>query len=116
MNNFDLVALQELADIIGQVLHHLVLTGHHGRQVEGQLAGFDAVLGKSLFGKVIVLAGVEQRLARNAAHPQAHAAEALLLFHTGNPHVELGCPHRRHVTTGTAADDHEIEFFCLGHG
>ena len=115
MDDLDLVAVQQLAHIVGQFLHHLVLAGHHGGQVQGHLAGLDAVVGQMVLGQVKVLAGIQQRLAGDAPHVEAHAAQTGLFFHAGHFQAELGRPHGRHVSAGTGADDHQVELCFLCH-
>ena len=60
------------------------------------------------------LAGVQQRLGRDAAAVQAGAADLVLLDqHDGL--AELGCSQRRGVAAAAAAEDDEIGLM-VGHG
>jgi hypothetical protein len=55
VDDLDAVAFQQLAHVFGEVGHHLVLAGQHGRQVQSNLAGLDAVFGKTVLGQVVIL-------------------------------------------------------------
>ncbi len=73
-NAFDLVLAEEEFDALGELAHHLVLLRHHGGQIELDLALMPS-LAKSLSRFMETLAGVQQRLGRDAADIEAGAAE-----------------------------------------
>jgi hypothetical protein len=81
VEDLDVVALKQLANIFGKIRHHLVLAGQHGRQIQGNLARLDAVFGKTVFGQVVVFGGIQQGFTGNAAHVEANPTQAGCLFH-----------------------------------
>ena len=83
----DAMTLQQFTHIGGQFADHIVLSGHHGRQIQTHLAGLDPVVCKVIPGQVVIFTGVQQRLAGNAAHIQAGAAQSISFFHKGCLHA-----------------------------
>ena len=52
MNDFNLVAFKQLSDIFSQILNHLLLAGHHHREIQTDATGSDAVFGKLIFSQL----------------------------------------------------------------
>src|SRR4029077_13512401 len=73
-----------------------------------------AVDGQAFLRLLEVLAGVQQRLARDAAHVHARAAQRRVLLDAGRSEAELRGADRGHVSTGSAPDDDEVEA-VVGH-
>ncbi len=115
VDDLDPVAVEQFAHVLGEVRHDLVLAGQHGGQIQGDLACFDAILGKPLPGQVVVLGSIQHRLAGDAAHVQADPAQAGGLFHHGGLQAELGCTNGRHVSAGSGTDDHQVKLCLLCH-
>src|SRR5262249_52000021 len=91
----------------------LVLAGEHRREVEAEVADLDAVTTEAFLGQMIQLAGVEQRLTRDAADVEARPAQGRALLDAGYLHPELRRPDRRHVAAGPGADHNQI--VIVGH-
>src|SRR5262249_18638535 len=104
-----LVLLEEETDAVGERLHDLRFAFHHRGQVETEPADADAVIGELVACQVEQLAGIEERLARDAADVQAGAAERGPLVDAGDAHAELGRAQRRDISAGAAADYDEVE-------
>src|SRR5690606_3554625 len=66
---------EQLADAAGQLLDDAGLAGLHGRQVQLDAAGLDAVHGELFLRAVEQLGGLQQRLGGDAARVQARAAK-----------------------------------------
>ena len=107
-----LVLLEQKLDALGEFAHHLVLVRHHGGKIERHLR-LDAELGEFLARLLEALAGVQQRLGRDAADIEAGAAEASALVDASRFEAKLAQPDRGVVAAGSAADDDGIELF--GH-
>ena len=105
----DLALLEQAVDALGVGLDHVVLVGEHGGQVEFDRAHLHAEAAQAVLGLVVVLAGLQQGLAGDAAHAQAGAAQGVLLFHAGDLHAELGRADGGDVAAGARADDDEVE-------
>ena len=114
----DLVALQQLRDAAGELLHHGVLALEHGRDVDARAFDRDAVRGVVVLQVVVMLAGVEQGLGRDAADVEAGAARRRLavlageLVDAGRLQAELRGADRGDVAAGAGADDDDVEFFA----
>ena len=117
----DLVGLEQLGDAAGELFHHAVLAFDHGRHVDRCALDGDAVLGELVLDVVVVLARIQQRLGRDAAHVQAGAAGGGLAVlaeggvHAGRFQAELRGADGRDVAAGAAADDDDVEFFTHVH-
>ena len=120
MEEADLVLLEQVEDAIVVLLDHLVLAAEHLRHIDAQVVQADAVIGESVPGVLEVLAGLQQRLARDAADVGAGAARCraalgvLPLVDAGGVQAELCGADGGDVAAGAAADDDDVE--CLGHG
>ena len=106
----DFVALHQRAHASGERFHDLVFATEHGREVEADLVEHDAVFGRFLFCKNKMVAGGEQRLARDAADIEAGAAEFIVLFDDGGFESELRGADGGDVAARTGADDDDVEF------
>jgi len=93
---------------------HLVLALHHRGDVDLRLLHPDPVQLRLVPDLLEQFRRVEQRLAGDAADPQARPAERVLLFHARHRHPELRRADRAHVAAGTAAENHQVE--CISHG
>src|SRR5581483_11966128 len=103
---FDAIALEERAHAGNEPLHDRLLALDHGRIVNGNVVGLDAVaLGVPHSGKQ--LRAANERLGRNAADVQAHAADVFLLdtHHAG---AELSRADRRDVPSRAGAYDGDV--------
>ena len=106
---FDPVLLQQRGNAAGQRGHHSVLALHHRPKVEPDLARDAAVRLEFAPRRHQPLARLEQRLARDAAHPQADPARRRVLVDHRRPETELRRPDRGHVAARPGADDEEVE-------
>ena len=70
---------------------------------------FDARLGGVVFRPGVLLAGVQERFARDAADVEAGAAECGAFFHESDLEAELLGAERADVAAGAGTDDDEIE-------
>ena len=82
LNRRDVVFLEQKRNAVGQAFDDAVLALEHRGQIEIDPAELDAVIAEAILGEVKELAGIEQRLARDAADVEAGAAERALLFST----------------------------------
>src|SRR5690606_6933801 len=107
----DLVGLEQLRDAAGELLHDRVLAADHGADVDLRILRRNAVLREHVLQVVELARGVQQRLGRDAAHPQAGAAQGGLAVlaeacvDAGHAHAQLRCADRRVVAGGTGPDD-----------
>ena len=104
----DLVFLEEGCDSPVQRLNHRIFPRHHGRQIERNVAGLNAVAGEGGLGLVVQLAGIEQCLARNTPPVEAGAAQGGLFFDAADAHAQLGGADGGNVSAGAGADDDQI--------
>ena len=105
----DLVLLEQAVDAAGQGLHDRVLARQHLGHIGLHLGERDAVAIEAVFGLVIQLARLEQRLGRNAAHAQACATETVFLLDARHRQTKLSGADRSDVAAGTGADDDQIK-------
>src|SRR5690606_14889856 len=103
-----LVLAEEEVDPVGQPRDDVVLALQHRRQVQLHRADLDPELPERVPGLVVTLAGLEERLARDAAHTQAGAAQRLLQLDAGRVQPELCGANGRDVTPWSGADDDEV--------
>ena len=107
-DGFGLGFLEQEFHAAGEFAHDLGLVRHHGRQIEFD-RGLDAELGKFADGFIVKVAGMQQRLGRDAAYVQAGAAERTALVDTGGCQAQLARANGGVVTAGTAANDDDVE-------
>ena len=107
----DLVLLQQERDAVDIALNALVLEGEHGGKVEARLH-LDAHGGEAVAGLGVSLAGMQQRLGRDAADIEAGAAMGGALLHHRDLHAELRGADGADIAAGSGADDDQIK---LGH-
>ncbi|KAF1856457.1 hypothetical protein Lal_00048580, partial [Lupinus albus] len=93
----DAVGLEQGAHAAGQVLNDAVLARDHGRYVDADALGFDAMDFEAIDGLVVLVGAVQQRLRRNAADVQAGTAQSglavlvLVFLDAGGLQAQLGC-------------------------
>ena len=109
----DLVLLEEIGDAVGVAFDDLVLAGQHGGKVEADVADLDAVTAEVSLGLGVDFAGIEHRLAGDAADVEAGAAQRGPLLDAGDLHAELGRADGGDVAAGAGADHHQV--VTLGH-
>ena len=103
----DLAELRHLAGAAGQLLDDAVLVVAELVDVDLGLAELDApLLGVLRF--VEDLGDVQQRLRRNAAAVQAHAAGVLLVVDERDLHAEVGGVEGGRVAAGAGANDCDV--------
>src|SRR5665213_2942768 len=107
-NGFGFGLLEQKLDALGEFAHHFGLVAHHAGQIEFDRR-FDAELGEFRVRFVEPLAGVQQRLGRDAADVQAGAPEAAALVDAGGGEAQLSRTDRGIVATRPTADDDDIE-------
>ena len=79
-------------------------------EIEADLVEFDAVFGGFLFREDEMVAGGEERLARDAADVETGAAEFAVLLDDGGLESELGGTNGRDVAARAGADDDDVKF------
>ena len=104
MHRRDAILLEEVGHAVGQGLHDLVLALHHFLEIEPQVADQNPMPGKTRACQRVQLAGIEQRLAGDAADVEAGPAQGLALVDRDDFHAELGRTNRRHVATRSGSD------------
>src|SRR5262249_43274726 len=87
----------------------LLLARHHRGQVERHVADADAVRAEPVASEVVVLARVEQRLARNAPDVEARPPERHVLLDARDAHTQLRRADGPRVARRPGADDDEVE-------
>ena len=116
-----LVGLEQHRDAAGELADDLVLATDHDAHVDRRLLGRDAVVGESVQQVMELARAVQQRLGRDAAHPQAGAAERRLVvlaqscIDAGDFQAQLRGADRRDVSAGAAADHDDIEVLWFAH-
>ena len=109
------VLLEQVQDAVVVLLHHFVFAADHLRHIDAQVVQADAVLGKGVAGVFEVLAGLQQRLARDAADVGAGAAGrgaalvVLPLINAGDIHAQLRRADRADVAAGAGADHDHVK-------
>mmetsp|Transcript_3347 Transcript_3347/g.13365 ORF Transcript_3347/g.13365 Transcript_3347/m.13365 type:complete len:593 (-) Transcript_3347:180-1958(-) len=98
------ILLEEVLDAAREPHHRVLLVGHHGGQVELDAGQLDAMSRELVVGLLIQVRRVQQRLAGNAAHVQAGAAEPSAALDARRLHPQLRGLDRSHVATRTASD------------
>ena len=94
---------------------HLALARQHPAEVEPDIAVHQhAVVGELVPRLLVMLAGLQQRLGRDAADVEAGAAERRPLLHAAHLHAELGGADGADIAARAGADHDEVE--TLGHG
>src|SRR5262249_4801733 len=88
------------------------LAGEHARQVEADVADLDAVVAEPRAGQGVQLAGVEQRLAGDAADVQARAAQGSAFVDARHLHPQLRGADRRHVAARAGTDHYQVVTLC----
>ena len=107
----DLVLLEQVRDAARVLRHDLGLALEHARQIQLDARDLDAEVGQIMAGRVVALAGFEQRLAGDAADAHAGAAERFFGLDAGDVQAELRRADRRDVAAGTGTDHDQIMFF-----
>src|SRR4051812_42237122 len=100
----DLVLLKKIPHSADQPLHHLILPLHHHRQIETRPIHFDAVFSEAVRDVVITLAGIQQRLGRNASDVKTSAAEKFSL-HTCSFKSQLSSANGSDISARARADN-----------
>ncbi len=120
-NGGDLVGLEQRGDAAGELLHDAVLAGDHLLHVDRRRLEADAVLVEQVAHVPELATGIEQRLGRDAAHPQAGAAERGLAVlaqrgvDAGDLHPQLRGADRGVVAGRAGTDDDDIELLLFAH-
>ena len=103
------VLLEQMFDPTGQALDRLGLALLHLVDVHAHPSlDDDAVIGKVLLDVVVVMAGLEQGLGRDAPDVEAGAAEGAAHLDAGRRESQLGGLDGGDVSTGTSSDDHHV--------
>ena len=109
----DLVLLEQEFDALGVLADHVVLVGQHLFPVDLGRRALQAHLFEIVLRLVQLVAGVQQRLGRDAAHVQAGAAQGFAPLDAGGFQAQLGAADRGDIAAGAGADDDDI---VVGHG
>ena len=72
---------------------------------------YDTVFGGFLFDEHIMVAGSQERFARDAAHVQASATKLLVFFDQGSLQAELTRANGSNVAARPRTNDNNIKFF-----
>ena len=110
LDPFDAVRLEELRDAAGHLLDDAVLPLVRGREVELRLADVDSELGKGLLGLLDRKGSLHPGLRRDAADPEAGAAELGLLLDADSLGAELRGADRGRITARAASQDGNVTF------
>src|SRR4029077_14696372 len=108
-----LVLAEQPGDALREAVDDLLLADHHRGQIERHVADAHPVRAQPVARQVVVLARVEQRLARDAADVQTRDAERDVLLDADDVHAELRGPDGAGVSRRARADDDEVD--ALGH-
>ncbi|RMS50352.1 hypothetical protein ALP65_04644 [Pseudomonas aeruginosa] len=112
------VGLEQGSDAAGQVLDDVGLARNHRRNVDGDALGFDTMDFEGLFGLMVLVGAVQQRLGRDAANVQAGTAERHLAFladvllDAGGLQAQLGSADGGNVTAGAGTNHYHVEFLA----
>ncbi len=104
----DLVLPKEKLDAARVGRDDLVLALEHLREVEPQPVEGESMLVCVQARELVVLRGLQERLARDAADVDARAAERLVHLHTDRGEAELCSANGRDVSAGAATDHDHI--------
>jgi hypothetical protein len=104
----DFVLGEQRIDALGERADDVGLPLHHRRQVEVDRTDTDAVHGQLVPGDLQLVARFQQRLGRDAADPEAGAAELRLALDDGGIQPALGGADRRHVAPRSPADHDQV--------
>jgi hypothetical protein len=115
MTTFDLARLAELRNPAGHAGDHGLLALHQRREVHAHVLGQDAVRSRLLVHERQQLRAVQQRLGRDAAHPQAGPAQGGVLVDQRHLEAQLRRAQGADVTAGPGADHTEV-IGLVGHG
>ena len=113
----DLVLFQQVQNPVVVLLNDGVLAGNHLGHVHLHVFGADAVLGEVVVGMVEMLAGLQQRLGRNATDIGAGAAGCgaalvvLPLINTGHAKAQLGSTDGCDIAAGASANHDDVKTF-----
>jgi hypothetical protein len=104
----DLVLSEQELDAFRVLADDVVFSLEHRRQIERQLADADAVRGRRVLSKLVMLGRREQRLRRNTSDVDASASERFVIFDADRAEPELRGANRGDVTAGTSADHDDV--------
>src|SRR5262249_50285861 len=108
-----LVLAEQEGDAVGEALDNGVLAGEQGGEGELHVADLDAVGAEVRLRFGEALAGVEQRLGRDAADVEAGAAGSPALVDAGDLHAELRRPDGTDVPPRPRPDHYQVKY--VGH-
>jgi hypothetical protein len=103
----------ETGQAVGEALDDLVLVAAHAVEVD---LGRAEVESRRVRRLVDHLGDVQQRLGRDAADVEAHAAQALLALDERDLEAEIGGAEGRAVAAGAGADHDQLRADGFGHG
>src|SRR5690606_2971919 len=104
----DAVLAEQVRHAVGVLLHHRAPPLLHGAQVEADVVRDDAVRAQLGPGLLVEEARLQQRLAGDAAHAHAGAAERLLALDHAHVEAELRGADGGHVAARARADDDHV--------
>jgi hypothetical protein len=102
----DTILLEEVRYPPGELLHDGGLLFHHRGEVELHALDVDAEGGKAMFGFVVLVRRLQERLAGDATDAQAGAAQTRLGLDTRHLQAQLRRTNGRNITARPRADDH----------
>mmetsp|Transcript_7269 Transcript_7269/g.26348 ORF Transcript_7269/g.26348 Transcript_7269/m.26348 type:complete len:435 (+) Transcript_7269:289-1593(+) len=86
----DLVLLEQALDSLGQAAHGLLLLGHHLANINRNVVHLDPIVRKVLGSILVLVATVQQSLARDAPHVEAGSTQGAPSFHADGLQAQLG--------------------------
>ena len=111
----DFVLGEQPGDPLGEHVDNLGLAFLHLREVQLDPLDVDAELAEMQLGLDVMMARFEQRLAGNAAHAQARAAEGIVFVDAGDVHSQLSGPNGPRIPARPRTDNDQIVFCHFTH-
>src|ERR1017187_7767257 len=106
--------LRELAETSGEFFHYAVFPGTKAQQIDFWCGEVDAPV-FCLLRFFKQLGYVKQGFRRNTAAVEADAAGVQLGIDQCDRHAEIGSEERSGISTGTAADDCDVQRLSVRH-
>ena len=112
----DLRLFEESGDTAAELGHDFLLARQHPRQIQSRWFDLDAVAGEVVASLGQQFAGVEERLARDAAFVETNPAEGGAALDHRHLLAELGGAQGGNVAAGAGADNDQVEEVGIHRG